>query len=58
MKNKEIKQKQKLNLKKETVSVLNTKQLGKIVGGDGAGVWQSWTSGPTGLSGQSSNCGH
>jgi bacteriocin-like protein len=54
MKNKQNKKKQKLNLKKETVSVLNTKQLSKIYGGDG-GIIQSWTSGP--LSGtQSSNC--
>jgi bacteriocin-like protein len=52
MKNKKNKQKLKLNLKKETVSVLNTKQLSKIIGGD----WNSWTSGPTGLSGQSSQC--
>ncbi|HET8963985.1 MAG TPA: class I lanthipeptide [Chitinophagales bacterium] len=55
MKNKQSK-KQKLDLKKETVSVLNTKQLGKIIGGNDGGVWQSWTSGP-GFGATSSNCG-
>lgn len=57
MKSKQKKQRQKLSLKKETIIALNEKQLSKIIGGDTPPVFNTFTSGPTGLGGATSNCG-